>query len=90
MGYSYPLRNDWSTEEIIKVVAFFELIEKAYEEGVVQEKIIEMYRLFKAIVPSKSEEKALFKEFEEVSGYESYRIVKRAKESAIGELIKGA
>ena len=38
MGYSYPLRNDWSTEEIITVTAFYEVIEKAYEDGIKQEK----------------------------------------------------
>jgi len=90
MEYSYPLRGDWSTEEIITVIAFYELIEKTYEEGVLQEKVMEAYRLFKTIVPSKSEEKTLFKEFEEASSYDSYRVIKVAKESSIGELIKAA
>lgn len=90
MEYNYPLRYDWSTEEIIDIVAFYETIEKAYENGVVKEKIMEVYRSFKIIVPSKSEEKTLFKEFKDVSGYDSYRIVKGAKEAAIGEVVKGA
>lgn len=89
MGYTYPLRSDWSTEEIITVIAFYEIIEKIYEEGVVREKVMDAYLLFKKIVPSKSEEKALFKEFEEVSGYDTYRAVKAAKEGEIGQLIKG-
>lgn len=89
MEYNYPLRYDWSTEEIIDVIAFYETIEKAYENGVGKEKIMDAYRSFKKIVPSKSEEKTLFKEFKEVSGYDSYRIVKDAKEVAAGEIIKG-
>lgn len=89
MEYSYPLRGDWSTEEIIEVIAFYELIEKAYEVGVVKEKVMEAYRSFKTIVPSKSEEKTLFKEFVEASDYDGYHIVKSAKEAATGELIKG-
>ena len=89
MGYSYPLRNDWSTNEIIDVTAFYEVIEKGYEEGIKREEVIRAYREFKIIVPSKSEEKTLFKEFEEASGYSSYQIVKAAQEEEGGELIKG-
>ncbi len=89
MEYSYPLRNDWTTEEIITVVTFYELIEKAYEEGVRRERLMDAYRAFKAIVPSKAEEKTLFSEFEDVSGYIGYRIVKAAKEGTDGEIIKG-
>ena len=48
--------------------------------GVKREEIMEAYREFKEIVPSKAEEKTLFKEFEEASGYSSYHIVKAAKE----------
>ena len=88
MDYSYPIRNDWTTEEIITVIAFYEAVEKAYEEGVNEKKLM-AYREFKKVVPSKSEEKTLFKEFEEASGYSSYHIVKAAKEVKDGEIIKG-
>jgi len=90
MEYSYPLRSDWSTDEIITVIDFFELVEKAYEDGILQEKVMAAYRLFKKIVPSKSEEKTLFKEFEDASGYSSYRIIKAATEGRKGDIIKGA
>lgn len=89
MDYSYPLRIDWSTEEIIKVTSFFEVIEKAYEEGIERDEVIKSYRTFKKIVPSKSEEKTILKEFEEASGYVGYRIVKAAQEGEKGEIIKG-
>lgn len=89
MDYNYPLRGDWSTEEIIAVTAFYGMIEQAYENGVQREEVMDAYRKFKAIVPSKSEEKTLFKEFEEASSYSSYHIVKAARDASDGEVIKG-
>ena len=45
------------------------------------------YRRFKEIVPSKAEEKKLCGEFEEISGYSSYRAIKKAKDAAPGDRI---
>lgn len=89
MDYSYPLSGDWSTNEIINVTAFYDVVEKGYEDGVERAVVIKAYREFKIIVPSKSEEKTLFKEFEKASGYSSYQIVKLAQEGEDGQLIKG-
>ena len=55
--------------EIIAVAAFYEAVEKAYESGIKREELMEAYRGFKKVVPSMAEEKTLFKEFEEASGY---------------------
>lgn len=88
MNYNYPLRSDWSTDEIIAVTAFYRVIERAYEEGVEREEILTAYQQFKTIVPSKSEEKKLFREFERASGYRSYPIVREARERSAGEMIK--
>lgn len=71
----------WTTEEIIDVVNFFSLIEKAYEKNVQRTDLLHLYRRFKEIVPSKSREKQLFNEFQQVSGYSSYHVVKKARES---------
>ncbi|HLR01932.1 MAG TPA: UPF0223 family protein [Virgibacillus sp.] len=79
MNYSYPIEETWTTEEIIDVVQFFELIEKAYEKGAAADDVLEAYNRFKQIVPSKSEEKTYFREFEHQSGYVSYNVVKKAK-----------
>ncbi|MFD2359973.1 UPF0223 family protein [Saccharococcus thermophilus] len=57
MNYSYPFSYDWSTQEIIDVIKFFEAIETVYEKGMEREKLMNVYRRFKEIVPSKSEEK---------------------------------
>lgn len=88
MEYSYPFSTDWSTQEIIDVVQFFEGIEQAYEKGIKREVMLAKYRRFKEIVPSQAEEKTVFREFEEESGYVSYPVVKQVKESADGTFIK--
>jgi len=88
MEYQYPIDYHWSTDEIVDVIKFYEVIEAAYEKGVDREILMGTYRRFKEIVPSKSEEKKLCGEFEEMSGYSSYRTIKKAKESEPGDRIK--
>jgi uncharacterized protein YktA (UPF0223 family) len=88
MEYQYPFDLDWSTEEVVDVVKFFEGIEKAYERGVNKEELMAVYKRFKEIVPSKAEEKKIFKEFEESSGYSSYHVIKEAKKSENSSQIK--
>lgn len=68
MEYSYPFSIEWSTNEIVDVIAFFQTVEKAYEKGVQREEVLSKYRRFKEIVPSMAEEKTIFREFEEESG----------------------
>jgi uncharacterized protein YktA (UPF0223 family) len=81
MEYQYPFSIDWTTEEVIDVIAFFEAIEHAYEKKVKKEDLMARYRRFKEVVPSKSEEKKICGEFEQSSGYSSYHVVKKMKES---------
>ena len=81
MSYSYPMDETWSTEEIVDVVNFFTLVEKAYEKNVRRTDFLHLYRRFKEIVPSKSREKQLFEEFRRSSGYSSYHVVKKARKS---------
>ncbi|MEH7544320.1 uncharacterized protein YktA (UPF0223 family) [Neobacillus bataviensis] len=87
MEYQYPIDYNWSTEEIVDVIKFFEAIESAYEKGIERDEVMKAYRRFKEIVPSKAEEKTLCGEFEEISGYSSYRTIKKAKEASAGEKI---
>ncbi|REB09629.1 hypothetical protein DVB69_02140 [Sporosarcina sp. BI001-red] len=89
MEYSYPLRADWSTEEIMTVTGFFTCIEKAFEQGIGRDELLNAYNAFKKVVPSMAEEKTLFKEFKDASSYECYKVVKRAKEGVSGDVIKG-
>ncbi|MCM3386613.1 UPF0223 family protein [Ureibacillus chungkukjangi] len=88
MEYSYPFSTDWSTVEIVDVIRFFEGVEQAYEKGIKREDMLSRYRRFKEIVPSQAEEKTVFREFEEASGYVSYRVVKLTKVQEDGKIIK--
>lgn len=88
MEYSYPFSIEWSTEEIVDVIKFFEGIEQAYEKGIKRETMMAKYRRFKEIVPSQAEEKTIFREFEEASGYVSYPVIKQTKEAPDGTVIK--
>jgi uncharacterized protein YktA (UPF0223 family) len=88
MEYQYPIDHEWSTDEIIDVIHFFELIERAYEKGVKREQLLSLYRRFKEIVPSKAQEKKLCSEFETLSGYSAYQTMKRVKETDLGTLIR--
>jgi len=87
MEYQYPIDYHWSTDEIVDVVKFYEAIERAYEKGIDRDELMAIYRRFKEIVPSKAEEKTICGEFEEISGYSSYRTIKKAKDSAPGDRI---
>ncbi|MEH7418293.1 UPF0223 family protein [Neobacillus drentensis] len=87
MEYQYPIDYRWSTEEIVDVINFFEAIERAYEKGIERDEMMNAYRRFKEIVPSKAEEKTICGEFEEISGYSSYRTIKKAKEASSGDKI---
>lgn len=88
MEYSYPLSTDWTTEEMVDVVHFFEVVEMAYEKGAKRELVMARYKRFKEIVPSQAEEKTICREFEQASSYVPYRVVKLAKELADGQLVK--
>lgn len=79
LEYEYPLDFDWSVEEICDVIAFYNCIEKAYEEGIEKQELMDGYRKFKAIVDSKSYEKQIGNQFEEASGYSIYRTMQEAK-----------
>lgn len=79
MEYQYPLDLDWTNEEMVDVIAFFNKIESYYEKSVNGQDLMQHYKRFKEIVPGKAEEKQLFKEFEEKSSYNSYKVIQEVK-----------
>lgn len=81
MGYHYPIDINWSKDEVIDVVSFLTMIEKAYESKVARDDVIAAYRKFKRVVPSKSEEKQILAQFEKESSYSGYHTIKKARES---------
>lgn len=77
MGYSYPINDDWTTDEIVTVVQFLAAVEQAYEGGVSYQIIRDAYQKYKQIVNSISEEKRIDREFTRLSGYAIYPVVKQ-------------
>lgn len=88
MEYQYPIDHTWSTDEIVDVIKFFQCIELAYEKGIERDDLLNVYRRFKEIVTSKAEEKTICSEFEEMSGYSSYRTIQKAKDADSGDKIR--
>lgn len=87
--YSYPINVDWTTEEVIDVVQFYEAVEAGYTNGVKVSELEDKYNKFKKVVPSKSEEKTMFKTFEKSSGYAPFQLIKQIKEHGEDEKIFG-
>ncbi|MCR1795988.1 UPF0223 family protein [Staphylococcus warneri] len=81
MEYQYPLDLDWTNDEMMDVIHFFNKIENYYESSVKGEEVKKAYKSFKQIVPRKAEEKQLFKEFEKSSGYNSYKVVQEVNKN---------
>lgn len=80
-NYNYPLDLSWSAAEMSTVLSFFNQVEQFYEAKVEKNQFLTAYKKFKAIVPSKMQEKQLGREFEAASGYSIYRAVKAVQES---------
>lgn len=86
MSYQYPLEETWTTDEIVDVIRFFSYVEKAYESNIGRNELLQAYNRFKEIVPSKSEEKVYFSEFQKASTYSSYHVVKKAREMSVEKI----
>jgi len=81
--YDYPLDPDWSTQDIIDVIALYNAVEQAYEGGISREDFMKAWRKYTDIVPSKSQQKQLDKAFRNVSGYSIYRVFKASEKEWI-------
>ncbi|MDO4903774.1 MAG: UPF0223 family protein [Limosilactobacillus sp.] len=81
-SYSYPLNPDWTPDEMVTVINFFNAVEDAYETGCDRDKFMDNYRKFQNVVGSKMGEKQLGREFKDVSGYDYYQVVKLAQSSS--------
>jgi uncharacterized protein YktA (UPF0223 family) len=79
--YDYPLDPNWTTQEIIDVIALYNAVEQAYEGGISKAEFMEKYRVFCQIVDSKGEQKRIDKAFFEVSNYSIYKVSQLAKEN---------
>lgn len=88
MNYSYPISLDWTATEVTMVVHFFVSVEEAYEKGVKRQQLMADYQNFKEVIPSRSEEKRIFREFEKRSGYSAYRVIKKMLEEREAKMIR--
>ncbi|EHJ06736.1 UPF0223 family protein [Staphylococcus simiae] len=79
MEYQYPIDLDWSNDEMMTVINFFNKVEQYYEAQVKGHEFMDAYKQFKKIVPGKAQEKQIFNEFEQASGYSSYHAVQDVK-----------
>ena len=82
MQINYPINPDWTTDELIEVVEFYNVVAQANEGGVEREVFLDSYRAFKQIVTSKSEEKQLNAVHDEQTGYSTYHTVQAAMKSS--------
>ncbi|MBB5172231.1 UPF0223 family protein [Texcoconibacillus texcoconensis] len=84
----FPISSDWSTEEVIDVVQFFEAVDQAYGKGVAKEDVLHLYSKYKKVVPSKAEEKQHFQQYEKQANQSPYQVVKKARDAGEAEKIK--
>lgn len=77
--YQYPLNLEWSTNEMVVVMAMWDKLEQAYEKGIKVTELLATYQAFKTVVRSIGEERKLGKEFEVLSGYSLYHTIKEAQ-----------
>ena len=78
--YDYPLSPFWDTQDIIDVMALYDAVEKAYEEGISKDDFMKCYRQYIKVVDSKSEQKQIDAAFEKVSHYSIYQVFQKAKD----------
>lgn len=83
-----PVSMDWSKEEVIEVIHFFEAIDKAHTKGIKRSVLLNHYQQYKKVVPLKSEEKQHFKDYQEQTGQSPYHIIKFARENDDVKVVK--
>ena len=87
-NYSYPLDETWSQDDIVKVIALYNAVEKAYESSIKSDEFLQKYRAFQQVVPMKMEQKKLDKEFELESGYSISQVFKMSRAAKKGEKVR--
>lgn len=87
-NYSYPLDIEWNQEEMLKVMAMWQVLEDVYENGVPSGTFIDTYKNFKSVIKSIGEERQLGNDFEAVSGYSLYRAVQESKQLTADQKLK--
>ena len=79
MNYTYPIDTSWTMEELLAVMALLQMVEKAYEGCVASSEAMAVYREYKNLGFSISDEKQLNRDFEEASNYSLYQLLQALK-----------
>lgn len=82
-NFSYPLDERWNVQEITDVVDFFTKIEESYQKDVKKQTLKNAYDKFRQVVPNKSEEKRIYREFEQNSGMQPFQAVKQLRDEGV-------
>ncbi|MFK5883292.1 MAG: UPF0223 family protein [Candidatus Izemoplasma sp.] len=76
--YSYPIDYTlYSNDEIVELVSFLDLIEKANKTKVNKELLLNKHKRYLNIINAKSTVKQIDAEFLKLSGYSIYQTIKK-------------
>ncbi|KRL04645.1 UPF0223 family protein [Liquorilactobacillus oeni] len=80
-SYSYPLRDEWSTAEIVTVIDFYQAVEKSYTSKILRSVFLKKYQDYLKAVPMKMTQKQLDREFQQNTQMSIYQAVKTARKT---------
>ena len=75
MEYQYPLDLDWTNEEMMKVIHFLIKLKIIMNPLSKVKRLSMLINNLKKLCQVKLKKKQIFKEFENKSGYNSYKVV---------------
>lgn len=78
MNIELPLDDTWTSQEIIDVTTFYNLILTANEQGVDRQQLLDAYQVFQKIVPTKGQQKQLDRQLQRQTGISLYRTMSTA------------
>ncbi|GAB6092227.1 UPF0223 protein [Furfurilactobacillus curtus] len=81
MNIELPLDDTWTSQEIIDVTMFYDLILTANEQGVDRQRLLSAYQVFQMIVPTKGQQKQLDRQLQRQTGVSLYRTMQAAMAS---------
>ncbi len=59
MEYQYPMNEDWTTEEAVDVIAFFQQVELAYEKGRIVKNCLKLTAVSRKLYRGRPKKKAM-------------------------------
>ncbi|AUJ30032.1 MAG: UPF0223 family protein [Liquorilactobacillus hordei] len=75
-NFEYPLLPEWSTNEIVAVTDFYQIVEKLYTAKVEREDFLKKYQAYQKAVPMKMNQKKIDRAFCDETGMSIYQATK--------------